>query len=68
MLHYFQEREISEIKFEWDENKNFMNKEKHKIPFETAAHVFDEDCQELSPAMMKAFKSAVAQRNRRKKA
>ncbi|MCI9388856.1 MAG: hypothetical protein HFH54_04105 [Lachnospiraceae bacterium] len=30
--------------------------------------VFDEDCQELSPAMMKAFKSAVAQRNRRKKA
>lgn len=68
MLHYSQEREISEIKFEWDENKNFMNKEKHKIPFETAAHVFDEDCQELSPAMMKAFKSAVAQRNRRKKA
>ena len=30
--------------------------------------VFDEDCQELSPAMMKAFKSAVIQRNRRKKA
>ena len=30
--------------------------------------VFDEDCQELSPVMMKAFKSAVAQRNRRKKA
>ncbi len=30
--------------------------------------VFDEDCQELSPAMMKAFKSAVVQRNRRKKA
>ena len=26
--------------------------------------VFDEDCQELSPAMMKAFKSAVIQRNR----
>ena len=30
--------------------------------------VFDEDCEELSSAMMKAFKSAVAQRNRKKKA
>ena len=30
--------------------------------------VFDEDCQELSPAMMKAFRSAVVQRNRNKKA
>lgn len=30
--------------------------------------VFDEDCEELSPAMMKAFKSAVIQRNRRKNA
>ena len=30
--------------------------------------VFDEDCEELSPAMMKAFKSVVVQRNRRKKA
>lgn len=30
--------------------------------------VFDEDCPELSPAMVKAFKSAVIQRNRRKKA
>ena len=29
---------------------------------------FDEDCEELSPAMMKAFKSAVIQRNRKKKA
>ena len=29
--------------------------------------VFDEDCEELSPAMMKAFKSAVVQRNRKKK-
>lgn len=29
---------------------------------------FDEHCGELSPAMMKAFKSAVAQRNRKKKA
>lgn len=30
--------------------------------------VFDEDCEELSPAMMKAFKSAVVQSNCRKKA
>jgi hypothetical protein len=30
--------------------------------------VFDEDCEELSPAMRKAFKCAVIQRNRRKKA
>ena len=29
---------------------------------------FDEDCEELSPAMMKAFQSSVIQRNRRKKA
>lgn len=99
------------MKFEWDEEKNIINKEKHKISFETAAYVFDdpyyiemfdfehsvdedryiaigkvgdvlfvveeekkspinfdEDCGELSPAMMKAFKSAVVQRNRKKKA
>ncbi len=30
--------------------------------------IFDEDCMELSPAMMKAFKSSVVYRNRRKKA
>lgn len=30
--------------------------------------VFDEDCEELSPAMMKAFKCAVVHRNRRKNA
>lgn len=28
--------------FEWDEDKNFINKEKHKISFETASHVFDD--------------------------
>lgn len=34
---------------------------------EAARHpiTFDEDCEELSPAMIKAFKSAVVQRNRR---
>jgi len=30
--------------------------------------VFDEDCPELSPAMHKAFKSSVIQRNRKKNA
>ena len=30
------------MKFEWDENKNPINKEKHKVSFETAAHVFDD--------------------------
>lgn len=30
--------------------------------------VFDQDCEELSSAMMKAFRSAVVQRNRKKKA
>lgn len=28
--------------------------------------VFDEDCEELSPAMMKAFRCAAINRNRRK--
>ncbi len=29
---------------------------------------FDEDCEELSPVMIKAFKSAVTMRNRKKDA
>ena len=37
--------------------------EAKKYPIE-----FDEDCTELSPAMYKAFKSAVVQRNRKKNA
>lgn len=28
--------------FEWDEGKNQINIEKHKISFETASHVFDD--------------------------
>ena len=36
-------------------------REAEKYPIE-----FDEDCPELSPAMYKAFKSVVVQRNRRK--
>lgn len=30
------------MKFEWDEDKNIINKEKNKISFETAAYVFDD--------------------------
>ena len=30
------------MKFEWDEDKITINKEKHKISFETAAYVFDD--------------------------
>lgn len=30
------------MKFEWDEDKNSINKEKHKISFETAVYVFDD--------------------------
>ena len=28
--------------FEWDEDKNAINKEKHNISFETAAYVFSD--------------------------
>lgn len=31
---------MSTIKFEWDENKNEINKKKHKISFEEAQTVF----------------------------
>ncbi len=30
------------MEFEWDEDKSILNKQKHKISFETAAHVFDD--------------------------
>lgn len=33
---------------------------------ENSPIVFDDDCPEISPAMEKAFRSAVVQRNRRK--
>ena len=31
------------LKFEWDENKNEINKKKHKISFEEAKTVFHDD-------------------------
>lgn len=30
------------MRFEWDEDKNSINKRIHKLSFETAAHVFDD--------------------------
>lgn len=45
------------MKFEWDEDKNIINKEKHKISFETAAYVFEDPyylkCSILSIVLMK---------------
>ena len=31
---------MEEIRFQWDENKNSINKKKHKVSFEEAATVF----------------------------
>lgn len=52
------------------ENGQMHTEELLKEVAEAKKHpiIFDEDCQELSPAMMKTFKSAVVQRNRRKNA
>ena len=36
------------MNFEWDDEKNRINKKKHGISFETAAHVFeDPNCLEM---------------------
>ena len=52
------------------ESNQKLTEERHKEIEEAKKEpiVFDEDCEELSLAMMKAFKSSVVQRNRRKKA
>ena len=52
------------------ENGHGLTEEQLREIEEAKKHpiTFDEDCQELSPAMMKAFRSAVVQRNRKKKA
>lgn len=51
------------------ENNQELTKEQLKEVEEAKKSpiTFDEDCPELSPNMMKVFKSAVAQRNRHKK-
>ncbi|MBQ9763984.1 MAG: BrnT family toxin [Phascolarctobacterium sp.] len=33
---------IDELRFEWDENKNSINKRKHKVSFEEAKSVFED--------------------------
>ena len=39
---------MQELKFEWDEEKNTINKQKHQISFETASRVFyDKQCIEM---------------------
>ncbi len=35
---------MKELGFEWDENKNVINKNKHKISFEEAKTVFYDEC------------------------
>ena len=49
-------------------NQN-LTEEQHKEIEEAKKNpiVFDEDCPELSPTMIKAFRYAVIQRNRKKK-
>lgn len=39
----YEEREGAVLTFEWDEEKNRINKRKHGISFETAAFVFDDE-------------------------
>ena len=34
---------MKDIRFEWDENKNTINKNKHKIAFEEAKTVFEDE-------------------------
>lgn len=35
---------MNKIRFEWDENKNKINNDKHKISFEEAQTVFYDEC------------------------
>ena len=37
------ELQLGDRLFEWDENKNRINKQKHKIDFKTAAQVFNDE-------------------------
>ena len=33
---------MKKTKFEWDETKNSINKDKHKVSFERAQHAFED--------------------------
>lgn len=54
-------------KFTIEDGKKPTNEQLNEVA-EVKSHpiIFDEDCQELSPAMMKAVKCAMSSRNRRK--
>ena len=34
---------MKKVKFEWDENKNSSNREKHNVTFERAQYAFEDD-------------------------
>ncbi len=43
------------MEFEWDENKNKLNKEKHGIDFNDAKKVFDDEKSKISPDLRKDY-------------
>ena len=42
IIHY-ERRKLMELKFEWDEEKDRINRQKHGISFETASYVFRDE-------------------------
>ena len=40
---YLKEEKHVELKFEWDEEKDRINRQKHGISFETASYVFRDE-------------------------
>ena len=40
---YLKEENHMELKFEWDEEKDWINRQKHGISFETASYVFRDE-------------------------
>ena len=59
---------MKNIRFEWDENKNKINKKKHGLSFEEAVEVFgDENALMIQTIrFMKTDFSSLAQLNQRK--
>ncbi len=43
------------MKFEWDENKNKSNQEKHGIDFNDAKKIFDDKNRKISPDLRKDY-------------
>jgi uncharacterized DUF497 family protein len=43
------------MEFEWDENKNKLNADKHGIDFKQAKEVFNDDKRETSPDLRKDY-------------